>query len=130
MGICRNNPERSSITKKYKHTPSGYSMFAHCSFDAAKNQCKDLKEHATKIINYEKKEMIPLTYKENKSYEKKKDCCTCKKGFSTGDDNKKYHKVREHCHYTGEYRGAENINSSNVLWWFYIWLSLHNQKAW
>ena len=27
------------------------------------NFCLDLKEHATKIINYEKKEMIPLTKK-------------------------------------------------------------------
>ena len=36
--------------------------------------CKDLKEHATEIINYEKKEMIPLTDKENKSYEKQKVC--------------------------------------------------------
>ena len=26
--------------------------------------CKDLKEHAAKIINYEKKEMIQLTYKD------------------------------------------------------------------
>ena len=41
--------------------------------------CKDLKEHATKIINHEKKEMIPLTYKENKSYKKKKVCYICKK---------------------------------------------------
>ena len=30
--------------------------------------CKDLREHATKIINYEKKEMIPLTKKEEKNY--------------------------------------------------------------
>ena len=29
-----------------------------------------------------------------------------KKGFSTVDDNKKYHKVRDHCYYTGTYRGA------------------------
>ena len=29
---------------------------------------KDLKEHAIKIINYKKKEMIPLTAEENKSY--------------------------------------------------------------
>ena len=34
--------------------------------------CKDLKEHATKIINYEKKEMIPLTDEKNKSYKKQK----------------------------------------------------------
>ena len=29
-----------------------------------------------------------------------------KKRFSTGDNNKKYHKVKDHCHYTGKYRGA------------------------
>ena len=32
-----------------------------------KRLCKDLKEHATKIINYEKNEIIPLTDEENKS---------------------------------------------------------------
>ena len=68
--------------------------------------CKDLKEHATKIINYQKKEMIPLTDKRSKSYKKQKVCYIYKKGFSTDDDNKKYHKVRDHCHYTGKYRGA------------------------
>ena len=44
--------------------------------------------------------MIPLTYEENKSYEKQKVCYICKEEFSTDDDNKKYHKVRDHCHYT------------------------------
>ena len=55
--------------------------------------CKNLNEHATKIFSYEKKEIIPLTYTENKSYEKQKVCYICKKAFSTDDDNKKYHKV-------------------------------------
>ena len=32
--------------------------------------CKDLRNLAMKIINYEKKEMIPLTNKETGSYEK------------------------------------------------------------
>ena len=50
--------------------------------------------------------MIPLTDKENKSYKKQKVCYICKKRFSNDDDNKKYHKVRDHCHYTGKYRGA------------------------
>ena len=31
---------------------------------------------------------------------------TCKKIFSIDDDNKKYHKVRDHCHCTGKNRGA------------------------
>ena len=49
--------------------------------------CKDLKEHAMKIIDYEKKEIIPLTDKKNKSYEKQKVCYICKKGLSTDNDN-------------------------------------------
>ena len=71
-----------------------------------RNVCLDLREHATKIVNYEKKEMIPLTKKEQKMHNKQKVCHICKKRFSTDDSNKKYHKVRDHCHYTGKYRGA------------------------
>ena len=37
-----------------------------------KKFCVDLKEHLTKIINYEKNEMIPLRNEENKSYENQK----------------------------------------------------------
>ena len=44
-----------------------------------KNVCLDLKEHVTKIINYEKKEMIPLTKEENKMHNKQKFCYICKK---------------------------------------------------
>ena len=36
--------------------------------------CKDLIEHAMKIIDHEKKEMIPLTDEESKSYEEHKLC--------------------------------------------------------
>ena len=36
-----------------------------------KNFCLDLREHATKIINYEKKEMIPITKKDLKKDVKK-----------------------------------------------------------
>ena len=68
MNTCNNNPEKSSTTKMNKHTQNGYSLFTHCSFDTTKNKldyykgkncmknfCLDLKEHATKIINYEKR---------------------------------------------------------------------------
>ena len=72
--------------------------------------CKDLREHATRIINYEKKEMILLTNEENKSYEKQKVCYIRKKEFSTDKDDKNvfklYNKVRDHCHYTGTFKGT------------------------
>ena len=80
MSTCYNNPEKSSTTKINKHTPSGYSLFTRCSFDKIKNRldyyrgedcmkkfCKDLREHATKIINYEKKDMVTLTKKKKKT---------------------------------------------------------------
>ena len=41
--------------------------------------CKDLKGQATKIINYEKKEMIPLTDKEKEAHENQKFCYICEK---------------------------------------------------
>ena len=50
--------------------------------------------------------MIPLTKKEEKKYNKQKVYYICKKRFSTDDSNKKYHKVKDECHYTGKYRGA------------------------
>ena len=50
--------------------------------------------------------MIPLTDEENKSCKKEKVCYICKKEFSTHDDNKKYHKIRDHFHYRGKFRGA------------------------
>ena len=38
MNIYHNNAEKSSVTKINKHTPSGYSLFTHCSFDTTKNK--------------------------------------------------------------------------------------------
>ena len=59
-------------------------MFTNCSFDTIRNKlncckdedclekfCKDLREHAMTIINYEKK-MILLTTEENEYYEMQK----------------------------------------------------------
>ena len=54
--------------------------------------------------------MIPLTNEENELYEIQKVCYICKKIFSTdkNDENtfKLYQKVRDHCHYTGKFRGT------------------------
>ena len=119
LNICYNNVEMSSTTKINKHKTSGYSLLTHCSFNVTKNRlhyyrrkecvknfCKDLKEHAIKIINYEKKEMIPLTIEESQSYHEQNICYICKKESSIDNKDKKYEKARDHCHYTGKYRGA------------------------
>ena len=94
MQYCQNNPENSYTEKKAKHKPSGYAWCSICSFDDTKNRhyfyrrkdciekfCKNLKELGMEIINFEEKEIIPLTNKEIKSYEKQKVCHICKKIF-------------------------------------------------
>ena len=71
---------------------------------------KDLKDQATKIIDYEKKEMISLIDEEKESHENQKMCYICEQEFCTDENNKKEfklkQKVRDHCHYAGKYRGA------------------------
>ena len=92
MSTCINNPNESSTTEINKHAPSGYSILTSCSFDESKNKlnyyrgddcmkkfCKDLGEHAMKIINYEKKNIVPLTTKEEICYNKQEISYICKK---------------------------------------------------
>ena len=106
MDTCINNPNESSAEIN-KHTPSGYSIFTHSSFHESKNKlnyyrkddcmnifCKDLREHVTKIINYENKKMIPLTTKEKIYHNKQKICHVYQKEFNNND--KKNYKVRDH----------------------------------
>ena len=116
--------------------------------DYMKKFCKDLKEHATRIINYEKKKIIPLTKEEKVNYNDQKVCYICKKEFDTIDmaglsslERKKNCKVRAHCHYTGKYSGAAH-NICNLRYkvpkkipvvpeipWFYLRLPLYNQRV-
>ena len=136
MHSCQNNPAKSYTEKKPKHTPFGYLFFINCSLDLVKKKldcckgedcmerfCKDLKKHTMKISDYEKEEMIPPTDKENKSHEKQKICYICKKEFSTIENDKNafklYHRVRDHCHYTGKFRGAAHSICDNifVIYW-------------
>ena len=44
---------------------------------------------ATKIINYEEKEMIPLTDNENKFYNEQEECHICQKEFCYDKNEKK-----------------------------------------
>ena len=118
----QNNPEKSYTEKKAKHEPSGWAMLTKCLFNKKENKldyyrekycieklCKKLKERAMKIINYKKKEMIPLTYEENKSYKEQEACHICEEKFCMDKDDENYknkRKVKDHCHYTGKFRGA------------------------
>ena len=69
-----------------------------------KKFCQFFREHAMK------KKMIPLTNEQEESYENAKIRYICKKIFRHKYSNDKtYHEVRNHRHYTGKYRGAGPI---------------------
>ena len=57
-----------------------------------KRFCDDLKEHVTRITNYEMKPMDPLTEEEEEFYKNQELCHICEKEFCT-DNNKEMKKV-------------------------------------
>ena len=117
---CKNNLEKSSATKIAEHIPCGYLMSTIWAFDNNKNKhspcsgedciknfCSSLGEHAPNMISFEKKKMLPLTGEELKLHQNSTVCYICsKKSTQKLSKDKNYRKVRDHCHFTGKYRGA------------------------
>ena len=111
---CKNNSENSSTTKVSEHVPSGFSMSTISSFrttenkhdvyrgkDCIKKFSESLKENSVEIINFKKEKL------NQESYGKAKICYICKEKFENKyAKDKIYCKVRDHCHYRGEYRGV------------------------
>ena len=120
---CKNNPENLSTTKVSEHIPSGFSISSISLFRSTENKhhvyrgkdskkmfCQSLREHAIKVINFEKKQMKLLTKEQQKSCEDVNICYISKDKFENKYlEDKKYCKVRGHCHYTGKYRSDAHI---------------------
>ena len=119
---CDLNPE-NSYTKQYqKHEPISFYYYIKC-FDSevhlpvkersytGKNAervfFKYLEEDIKMIANIQKKEII-FGEKEKERYNEETRCWICKGEF---DENEE--KVKDHCHYTGRYRGAAH-NECNL----------------
>ena len=91
---CQNNPNESYTERKAIHEPCGYSLDLVCSFDSKEDKhsfyrgndcikkfCSELKELGTKVVNYEQKEMTPLTSDDVALYQSQKVCYICKRAF-------------------------------------------------
>ena len=121
---------KNSYTKQYqKHEPISFYYYIKC-FDSeiylpikersytGKNAervfLKYLEEDIKMIANIPKKEII-FGEKEKERYNEETRCWICKGEFDDKDKNKE--KVKDHCHYTGRYRGAAhnecNLNYRN-----------------
>ena len=111
------SPNQPYTNKVNQHTPSGwcvYSKFTYGDVDNPLRTYRD-KDCIETLCNYIKGEarrlyhmlpelpMDPLTKKQWKKYKRSTKCHICCKPFTLGDP-----KVRDHCHYTGLYRGPAN----------------------
>ena len=122
---CDLNPE-NSYTKQYqKHEPISFYYYIKC-FDSkvylpikersytGKNAervfLKYLEEDIKMIASIPKKKII-FGEKEKERYNEETRCWICKGEFDDKDKNKE--KVKDHCHYTGRYRGAAH-NECNL----------------
>ena len=86
---------------------------------------KNLLRIGKEIINEEKKPMTTLTDDGKIKHEESKKCYLCNQPFNTNKQSKyykkttevktvwkNYKKLRDHCHYTGKYRGAAHSLSN------------------
>ena len=126
---CEPNPE-SSYTKKYqKHEPISFSYYIKCYNDnvyeskirkytgenAMEKFVERLEEDVKEIANIPDVEMI-FGPGELDQFNSATKCWICKKEFDDTADEKGYRKnekVKDHCHYTGRFRGAAH-NSCNL----------------
>ena len=77
--------------------------------DCMKKFARALKIMAKMITDTPQKPMTPLTDEENRKHERSNRCHICNEKFCHNKENEKYREycqVRDHCHYTGKYRGA------------------------
>ena len=109
-----NNPGISSTRGINNHVPSGWcvcSKFAYgddvrCvhyrGIDCVSKFCAHIISEASRLYkSHPEMPMVPLTNSQMKEHSNSKQCHICFKRFSDKD-----RKVRDHCHYTGLYRGA------------------------
>ena len=118
--------EKFSFTQKYqKHKPSGFCFKIVCFDERFKSKlvvyrAKDDEGVSQKFVEMLEEEikriqkefdfsekMIPLTKEEQYEFENASVCWICQKEFGESK------KVRDHCHFTGKYRGAAH-NQCNL----------------
>ena len=121
---CNPDPNKSYTKKYQKHKPSGFSYYIISLYedvfksekrtytktkeeepDAEDVFVKWLEKDVKEIANIKPKKMV-ITEEEEKQFDKASDCWIC--GEKLGNI-----RVRDHCHYTGRYRGAAH-NKCNL----------------
>ena len=126
------------MEKINRQVPSGFCVYSKFAYGDVHNPLKvyrgeDCVEKFIQYIEdeakrlyaaYPEQPMIPLTEVLKQAHEEATECHICLKSF---DDPQNNRKVRDHCHYTGLYRGAAH-NNCNLKYKIpsYIPIVFHN----
>ena len=132
IDTCEPNPE-NSYTKQYqKHKPSSFCYYIKCFDDkvyskdpvtyTAKSDDEDIAQEFVDMLEEDIQD-IYVKFKEPKKmiygkhekieFKKAKKCWMCHGEFTKKPDKRGDKKVRDHCHYTGKFRGAAH-NKCNL----------------
>ena len=110
-----NNPNASSTREVSVHEPSGWCVYSKFSYhgemtnpltqyrgsDCVKKFCEHIISEAKRLYNsFPERPMVPSAESQLKEYERATKCHICFAPFGEKA------KVRDHCHYSGLYRGA------------------------
>ena len=125
MNTCSPNPEKSYTYNYQKHEPSGFCFYIkgidpNITFKPSLFTKTNGDDNVSALFVYKLKKVINRTYNdfycrpiplkltpaEQISFDKAETCHICKKELLTDI-------VRDHCHFTGQYRGAAH-NSCNL----------------
>ena len=133
MNSCQPNPNKSYTQGYQKHEPSGYCLYLkglnglNVNFkpivykkktedeDISKRFIKHVTELTCKIYKkyYKKPKTMIFNPKDRKDFQSATICHICEQDLFKDEETDQILKVRDHCHFTGEYRGAAH-NQCNL----------------
>ena len=131
VNSCQPNPEKSYTATYQKHEPSGFCLYLKGVVDnfkpivyTKKKPDEDISKKFIKYVvkltqkiykdYYQKPKPYNLTKEEEKDFQSASFCHICEEELSIDKKTNKIDKVRDHCHFTGKYRGAAH-NQCNLL---------------
>ena len=130
------SPNQPYTNEVNQHTPSGWCVYSKFVYgdvdnplrtyrgkDCIETFCNYIKGEARRLYHmFPELPMGPFTKKQWKKYKRSTKCHICHKPFTLGDP-----KVRDHCHYTGLYRGpAHSLYNLRYKIPSYIPVMFHN----
>ena len=133
VNSCQPNPNKSFTQGYQKHEPTGYCLYikaldglntnfkpvVYTKKTPDEDISKKFIKHVVKLTHqiyqeyYTKPKPLKLTSQEEKDFKSARYCHICDQKLFGDKKTGKILKVRDHCHFTGEYRGAAH-NDCNL----------------